>query len=82
MGSLGVRFANSRERRTDCVGSLGFRLANSRERPGIPMDDRPDVETEAEEETWPIGFMIIIALAALYLGWRLIQAIAWVVEKI
>jgi hypothetical protein len=49
------------------------------------MDDRPDVErpeTETEEETWPIGFMIIITLAALYLGWRLIQAIAWVIDKI
>ena len=67
------------------MGSLGVRFANCRERPGIPMDDRPDVEpvdTEAEEETWPIGFMIIITLAALYLGWRLIQGIAWVIERI
>ena len=47
-------------------------------------DDRPATEDthDTEEESWPIGFMIVITLAALYLGWRLIQAIAWVIEKL
>ena len=36
----------------------------------------------AEEEKWPIGFMIVLLLAALYLGWRLVQGIAWVIDKI
>ena len=43
--------------------------------------ERPDSEA-AEEETWPIGFMIIVTLAALYLGWRLVQAVAWVIDKV
>lgn len=46
----------------------------------VEPDQTP--EGAAEEETWPIGFMIIVALVVLYLGWRLIQAIAWVIDKI
>ncbi|MCP4305831.1 MAG: hypothetical protein GY788_13355 [bacterium] len=48
------------------------------------MDDGPRTtpETETDDETWPIGFMIIITLAALYLGWRLIQTVGWVIDKI
>ena len=46
--------------------------------------DRAEGSTDVEpdEEPWPIGFMLILLLAALYLGWRLVQGIAWVVEKI
>lgn len=44
-------------------------------------DEAPRTEN-ADEESWPIGFMIIITLAALYLGWRLIQTIVWVIDKI
>ena len=36
----------------------------------------------ADEETWPVGFMIILTLAALYLGWRLVQGIGWVIDKL
>ena len=48
------------------------------------MEERPHASQtpETEEESWPIGFMIIVTLAVLYLGWRLIQAIAWVIDKI
>ncbi len=42
----------------------------------------PIQEDAAEEESWPIGFMIIVLLVVLYLGWRLIQAVAWVIDKI
>ncbi|MDJ0959621.1 MAG: hypothetical protein QNJ88_03110 [Acidimicrobiia bacterium] len=35
-----------------------------------------------EEPPWPVGFLILVGLAALYLGWRLIQlivtAVGWV----
>jgi len=48
------------------------------------MDDRPQPNPtpETEEESWPIGFMIILTLVVLYLGWRLIQAVGWVIDKI
>ena len=49
------------------------------------MSDRTDVPgpaaDPADDESWPIGFMVVIAFAALYVGWRLIQmllaAIDW-----
>jgi hypothetical protein len=30
----------------------------------------------------PVTFWIMIVLAVLYLGWRLIQGIIWVVERV
>ena len=38
--------------------------------------------TKSDEEKWPIGFMVVLLLAALYLGWRLVQGIAWAIDKI
>ena len=35
-----------------------------------------------DEETWPIGFMVILTLVVLYLGWRLLQGVGWVIDKI
>ena len=43
-------------------------------------EDRHDAESD--DEPWPVGFMVILLLAALYLGWRLVQGIAWVIDKI
>jgi hypothetical protein len=43
-------------------------------------EDRPD--TASDDEPWPVGFMVILLLAALYLGWRFVQGIAWVLDKI
>jgi hypothetical protein len=38
--------------------------------------------SEDEELSWPVGFIILVGLAALYVGWRLIQllvrAVDWV----
>ena len=49
----------------------------------MPVSDEPLPPPDtAEDEPWPIGFMVILLLAALYLGWRLVQGIAWVVERI
>jgi hypothetical protein len=42
----------------------------SEETAGMPPADRTD-----DEDRWPIGFMLTIGLAGLYLGWRLIQGI-------
>ena len=37
--------------------------------------------TPAEgEEKWPLGFIVLVVSAAIYLGWRLIQGIAWLVD--
>jgi hypothetical protein len=47
--------------------------------------DNPPVagdSTSTDEEKWPIGFMLTIVLVALYLGWRLVQGIAWLIDKI
>jgi len=35
-----------------------------------------------DEEKWPVGFMIIVGLVVLYLGWRVIQGIGWLVDKL
>lgn len=43
---------------------------------------RPGPNGTPDEEPWPIGFMVVLLLAALYLGWRLVQGIAWVIDKI
>jgi len=47
------------------------------------VSNRPETPPhgEADEEKWPIGFLIIITLVALYLGWRLIQGIIWVINR-
>jgi hypothetical protein len=40
------------------------------------MDEAPEplpVEEEGEYPGWPVGFMIFVGLAALYLGWRAVQ---------
>ena len=37
---------------------------------GAPIGGDEDVQEDLE---WPIGFMVVVALAALYLVWRLIQ---------
>lgn len=45
------------------------------------MSDVPQ-EQPADDEKWPIGFMIILGLASLYLLWRLVQTVAWLIDKI
>ncbi len=45
------------------------------------MSEQPDGPHEGDEEKWPIGFLIIITLVAVYLGWRLIQGVMWVINR-
>lgn len=40
------------------------------------------VTAPEEDESWPIGFMIVLTLVALYLGWRLVQGVGWVIDKL
>ncbi len=48
---------------------------------GDQLDAQPDT-TSADEEKWPVGFMLTIVLVMLYLGWRLVQGIGWLIDKI
>jgi hypothetical protein len=34
-----------------------------------------------EEERAPFSFRLMIVLVVIYLGWRLVQAIGWVIEQ-
>ncbi len=34
-----------------------------------------DPDQSAERQRWPIGFMLLIGVTTLYLGWRLIQGV-------
>ena len=45
------------------------------------MSEEPE-HPSAEDEKWPIGFMTILGLAALYLLWRLVQTVAWLIDKV
>ena len=40
----------------------------------------PDPSPEELKTPW--SFKIMIALAVLYLGWRLVQGIVWVVQRV
>jgi hypothetical protein len=45
----------------------------------LPDSDR---EEPLEEVRAPFSFKLMIALTVAYLGWRLVQGIVWVVEKL
>lgn len=45
-------------------------------------EEQPEPVESEEDQSWPIGFMIILMLVALYLGWRLVQGVAWVIDKL
>ena len=35
-----------------------------------------------DEEPVPLGFKVVVVLAALYLLWRLVEGIVWVVQRV
>lgn len=37
---------------------------------------------QEEEVKAPFSFKLMVVLAVLYLGWRLIQGIVWVIERV
>lgn len=47
------------------------------ERPNLPRRD-PDDEVPPA----PLSFKIMVVLAALYLAWRLIQGVVWLIERV
>lgn len=49
------------------------------------MTDADQPKSDCEEQKpdrWPIGFMLLIGAVSLYLGWRLVQGIGWVVGRV
>lgn len=48
----------------------------------MSTDEQPEARREAKSrDRWPIGFMLLVGAVALYLGWRLVQGIGWVIES-
>jgi hypothetical protein len=45
-------------------------------------DSLPAGEHEQEEVKAPFSFKLMIVLTVIYLGWRLIQGIVWLVERL
>jgi hypothetical protein len=39
-------------------------------------------EGEQEEVKAPLSFKLMIALTVIYLGWRLIEGIVWMVDRL
>ena len=49
----------------------------------MSLDDQSESQAEpASRERWPVGFMLLVGALTLYLGWRLVQGIAWVVGSL
>ena len=42
----------------------------------------PQPPPETEEIKTPFSFKLMVVLAVLYLGWRLIQGIVWLISQI
>jgi hypothetical protein len=45
-------------------------------------DYLPAGKQEQEEVKAPFSFKLMIVLTVLYLGWRLVQGIVWLVERL
>lgn len=43
--------------------------------------NRTDSRSQEELKT-PFSFKLMVALTVLYLGWRLVQGIAWLIQQI
>ncbi len=46
--------------------------------PGSEPVDEGDADTAPP----PISFWVMIGLAVLYLGWRLVQGIMWLIDRV
>ena len=42
----------------------------------------PQQHESTEEIKTPFSFKLMVALAVLYLGWRLVQGIIWLIQQI
>ncbi|MEN8233987.1 MAG: hypothetical protein ABFR89_03595 [Actinomycetota bacterium] len=39
-------------------------------------------EQATERERWPVGFLLVLGITVLYLAWRLIQGVGWLVDRV
>lgn len=46
----------------------------------LPRDEAQEPSTE--ELKTPFSFKLMIVLTVLYLGWRLVEAVIWVIRRI
>jgi hypothetical protein len=37
---------------------------------------------EKRQERLPIGFLLVLVVTALYLGWRVLQGAGWLLERL
>ncbi len=47
----------------------------------LPAEDGAQTQPQ-EEIKAPFSFKLMIALTVIYLGWRLIQGVVWLVERL
>jgi hypothetical protein len=47
----------------------------------LPAEDGPQTQSQPDVKA-PFSFKLMIALTVIYLGWRLIQGIVWLVERL
>ena len=57
--------------------SCGRQLAEPLKRPTLRDMMNPDVEAEPGEYKAPWHFKLMVALATIYLGWRFLQLLGW-----
>ncbi|HLU53089.1 MAG TPA: hypothetical protein VK011_05835 [Acidimicrobiia bacterium] len=50
------------------------------EPPPAPEPEERDPDEEIPPAPW--SFKIMVALAVLYLAWRLVQGVVWVIERV
>ena len=50
------------------------------EPPREPADGSRDPDDEIPQAPW--SFKIMVALAVLYLGWRLVQGVMWLIDRL
>jgi hypothetical protein len=49
------------------------------------VSEPPDVPaegTDPADEPWPVGFVVFVVLAGLYLAVRLVQMAGWLVDRL
>lgn len=45
-------------------------------------DHLPEPEPQPEDLKAPLSFKIMIVMTVIYLGWRLVQGIMWLIDRI
>ena len=46
------------------------------------MSERPEEGSADQDEKWSWSFILLLVAGTIYLGWRAIQGIAWLVDRV